>query len=82
MKPWLARLFRPIQRAFTRLDAWLVYLATPFGVRVKEPGKRYAIMLGIYAAIYLLGALPLPVVPLVALAIGYVGVLAIGRPGP
>ena len=64
---------------FHALDRSLVYLATPFGVHVKEPGRRYAILLGIYAIIYLLGLLPIPVVPLVALTYGYIGVLAVGR---
>jgi HEAT repeat protein len=36
-------------------------------------------LLGAYAIIYLLGALPVPVLPLLALGIGYVGILAIGR---
>ena len=40
MKPWLSGLFRPVWLAFAGLDRWLVFLATPFGVRVKEPGKR------------------------------------------
>jgi hypothetical protein len=51
----------------------------PFGVRVRDPRRRYAILLGVFALIYVLGALPVRLLPLVALAFGYVGVLAIGR---
>jgi hypothetical protein len=54
-------------------------LALPFGVRIANPTIRYAVMLGLFALVYLLGALPLHIVPLVALGCGYVGVLAIGR---
>jgi hypothetical protein len=62
-----------------RVDRLLVFVATPFGVRVTDARRRYAILLGIYAVIYILGVLPIPVVPLVALTIGYIGVLAVGR---
>ena len=50
----------------------------PFA-RIAEPRKRYAILLITYTAIYAVAALPIPVLPLVALAIGYIGVLAVGR---
>ena len=79
MRLWLSRVSKPFRLFLTNLDRSLVYVATPFGVRVTESRKRYAILLGIYAVIYLLGALPIPVLPLVALTIGYVGVLAVGR---
>jgi hypothetical protein len=61
------------------LDRGLVFLARPFGVLVASPLRRYAILLGDYTLIYLLALLPLPILPLLALAVGYVGVLAIGR---
>jgi hypothetical protein len=65
--------------AFAALDRGLCAFAIPFGVLVADPRKRYAIMLSAFAVIYVLGALPIRIVPLVALAVGYVGVLAIGR---
>lgn len=68
-----------VARALAALDRALCAFAVPFGVRVADPRKRYAIMLSVFAAIYVLGALPVTVVPLLALAAGYVGVLAIGR---
>jgi hypothetical protein len=64
---------------FRGLDRGLVLLARPFGVNVKSPWLRYAILLGEYAVIYLLALLPVPIVPLAALGVGYVGVLAVGR---
>jgi hypothetical protein len=68
-----------VQRLFEALDRGLVFLATPFGVRVRNPWRRTAILLGDYLVIYLLALLPVPVLPLTALAFGYVGVLAVGR---
>ncbi len=64
---------------FDALHDALVWLATPFGTNVRGPLRRYSILLGIYAVIYLIGALPIPILPLLALGIGYVGVLAVGR---
>lgn len=75
----LSLILRPFVLFFTALDRLLVRFATPFGVHVSDPRWRYARFIGIYALIYLLGALPLPVVPLVALGVGYVGILAVGR---
>src|SRR5438270_2651442 len=84
--PFPSALVRPFRWAWQGirtllggLDDCLVYLATPFGVRVANPVKRYAILLGVYAAFYLLALLPVPGLPLVVLAAGYVGVLAVGR---
>src|SRR4051794_11749866 len=72
-------LWRLLYAAFDALHDALVWFARPFGVNVRSPLRRYALLLGIYAAVLALGALPVPVLPLVALAVGYVGVLAIGR---
>src|SRR5262249_41563797 len=41
--------------------------------------KRHAIMLGLFAAIYVVGLLPVAYLPLPALTFGYLGVLGIGR---
>ena len=68
-----------IGRVFAALDHAFAALAIPFGAQVRDPRIRYAILLGLFALIYVVGALPLHGVPLVALAFGYVGVLAIGR---
>lgn len=75
----VAAVWGAIVAAFQAVDAALCAFAIPFGVLVRDPLKRYAIMLGVFAGIYVLGVLSIPYVPLVALAIGYVGVLAIGR---
>src|SRR4051812_22325337 len=61
------------------IDDGISRIAIPFGVLVREPRKRFAILQGVFAGLFLLGALPVPYVPLVALALGYVGVLAISR---
>jgi hypothetical protein len=61
------------------LNQALVWYARPFGVHIKDRYQRFALMQGIFLVIYVVGALPYPVVPLVALALGYIGVLAIGR---
>src|SRR5438874_1334927 len=68
-----------IGRVFAALDHAFAALAIPFGAQVRDPRIRYAILLGLFALIYVVGALPVHGVPLVALAFGYVGVLAIGR---
>jgi hypothetical protein len=47
------------------LDRVLVCFAVPFGVNVRDPWRRYALLLGAFAVIYL--------------GFGYIGVLGIGR---
>jgi hypothetical protein len=64
---------------FTTLDRGVAWLAVPFGTGVRDPVRRYALLLGLYTVLFVLGALPIPILSLSALAIGYVGVLAIGR---
>jgi hypothetical protein len=66
-------------RGFSALDRGFAWLAVPFGVRLRDPGQRYGVLLGIFALIFLLGALPLGGLSLAALFFGYLGVLAIGR---
>jgi hypothetical protein len=68
-----------LRTVFTALDDALCWLAVPFGVRIADPGRRFALLLSMFAAIAILGILPIPYLPLVALGFGYVGVLAIGR---
>jgi hypothetical protein len=63
----------------TALDHGFAWLAVPFGVRVRAPLRRYAMLLGLFAVLFALGALPIPLVALAALTAAYVGVLAIGR---
>jgi hypothetical protein len=65
--------------AIAFLDHGFSLLAVPFGVRIRNPYPRLAVMLGVFALVYLLGALPSHVLALLALGFGYVGVLAIGR---
>jgi hypothetical protein len=61
------------------LDDGLCWLAVPFGVRIANPARRYALMLGLFAVIYVVGSLPMRYLSLIVLGLGYVGVLAIGR---
>ena len=76
--PWLAPV-RVVGSVFAALDRGFASLAVPFGVRVRDPVRRYALMLGLYTVLFVLGSQPSPGVSLPALAIAYVGVLAIGR---
>jgi hypothetical protein len=73
------RLWRGVQNVFRALDYAFSWLAVPFGVWVRAPAPRYALLLTTFAAIYVLGALPVRMLPLLALGYGYLGVLAIGR---
>jgi hypothetical protein len=82
----ISSLFTPFVRVWgivwallTALDRGLVWFAVPFGVNITDPRKRYPILLGVFTLIYVIGLLPTPTLPLIALALGYVGVLAIGR---
>lgn len=61
------------------LDRTLICLSRLFGVQARSATKRYVVFLALYGAIYAVGGLPLRYVPLVALATGYLGVLAAGR---
>jgi hypothetical protein len=61
------------------LDRGLVAFALPFGVVIRDPRRRYPVLLGMYAFLYVLALLPIPHLPLAALAVAYLGVLAIGR---
>lgn len=61
------------------LDRAFCWMAIPFGVTIRDPRVRYGMMLGLFLVIYIVGSLPMRGVPLIALACGYVGVLAIGR---
>src|SRR5262249_48023804 len=71
--------WRWVQAAFSALDHAFSWFAIPFGVRVLDPGRRYTLMLGMFAVIYLVGAFVVHPLALVALGFGYIGVLAIGR---
>jgi hypothetical protein len=64
---------------FTALDHGFAALAVPFGVRVRAPLPRFGLLLGLYAVLFALGSVGSPAVSLTALAVGYVGALAIGR---
>jgi hypothetical protein len=71
--------WRLVEAVFAGVDRLLVWFAVPFGTEVRDPVRRFSLLLGIYAVIFFLGALPVRGLPLVALAVGYLGVLAIGR---
>ena len=71
--------FAAIGSTVSALDRGFVWLATPFGVGVTDPRKRYPILLGVFALLLVLGSLHVRWVPLAALGAGYVGVIAIGR---
>jgi hypothetical protein len=79
---WLApvlALWGILSGLFAGLDTAFSWFAVPFGVRIRQPQRRYALLLGTFAFLYVLGSLPLHLLPLLALLFGYVGVLAIGR---
>jgi hypothetical protein len=65
--------------ALTSLDRMLCWIAVPFGVTIRDPRLRFAVLLGMFALIFAIGSLPISFWPLVALVCGYIGVLAIGR---
>src|SRR5262245_20254589 len=69
--------WRGVKGVLGAIDEALCWFAIPFGTQIADPRRRYSVLLGIFAVIYVLGSLPIPYVPLVALAVGYVGVLAI-----
>src|SRR2546429_194554 len=69
----------PAGSAYNALDRGFAWLAAPFGVHIAEPRRRYAQLLGVFLVLHVLGALHVQWLPLVALGVGYVGVLAIGR---
>jgi hypothetical protein len=73
------RIWQVLKLPLAALDRGLAFLAIPFGVTVRQPVVRYAILLGAFGLIYLLAPLPVRGLPLGALGAGYVGVLAIGR---
>src|SRR5262245_31670346 len=60
-------------------DRGLVALAALFGVTMPTPGRRFAVFLGVYAALYLLALLPVPALSLAGLVLAYLGVVAVGR---
>jgi hypothetical protein len=74
-----SRLIAGLAAVGRAIDGAISLLAVPFGVRVRRPTSRFAILLGVFAFLFLIGALPIPYLPLVALAVGFVGVLAISR---
>jgi hypothetical protein len=72
-------LWNKIRDGFDGLDRAFTLLAVPFGVGIADPARRYTVLLGVFAVIYVLGELSIRWLPLAALGFGYVGVLAIGR---
>ena len=76
--PW-QRFTESLSVALDAMDDGFNWFAVPFGVRVREPRRRFAILQGVFAGLFLLGALPIPYVPLIAIGLGYIGVLAISR---
>src|SRR6266545_7475909 len=79
MAAFFGTLWKILSGLLAALDQGFVWLAAPFGVHVRDPRRRYAILLGVFAIIYVLGLLPVSWLPLIALGFGYVGVIAIGR---
>jgi hypothetical protein len=68
-----------LKRLLLAVDSALVAFARPFGVNFLNPWARYGLFAGLYAAIYAVALLPLPALSLMALTVGYLGVLAVGR---
>src|SRR5262245_13552517 len=61
------------------LDNGLIALAWPLGTRLHDAKRRYACFFGVYATIYVVACLPVRWLPLLALAVGCLGILAVGR---
>ncbi len=80
---WLSSLgswlFTPVSSLWHFVHRCLVYTATLFGVTLPNSLARYALLFGIYAVIYVIGCQQIRTWPLVALTIGYIGILAVGR---
>jgi HEAT repeat protein len=68
-----------LKAVFLYLDRFLVWFAAPLGVNLLKPEKQYVRFLAIYALIFLLGLLSIPVLSLIGLFFGYIGVIAVGR---
>jgi HEAT repeat protein len=66
------------QALLSRVDTALVALAAPFGAQATSSPWRYAVLLGAFALIYLVALVRPPGAPVV-LAVGLLGVLAVGR---
>jgi len=66
-------------RLFGGLDRCLIAVAWPLGAQAPNTGRRYASFLGSYGAVYALASLPVRWLPLAALALGYLGILAVSR---
>ena len=64
---------------FKAIDRFLVWMAAPFGVHIKDWRKRLGLLLGIYAIIYVVALIAPSIIALPVLAFGYLGVLAVGR---
>lgn len=61
------------------LDRCLIRLAWPLGAHAGNATVRYACFLGSYAVLLVVACLPVPWLPLAALAVAYLGILALGR---
>jgi len=72
---WL-RVLKPLLQL---LDRGLVLFASLFGVQHGNPLTRALWLQGLFLALYLIGLLPVPHLPVAALLAGYLGVLAVGR---
>jgi hypothetical protein len=68
-----------IRKWIATLDQLLVLAAAPCGACVQRPLWRYGLLVGLYGGVYGACLIPLPGVPLAALAGGYLTVLAMGR---
>src|SRR5262245_5638640 len=75
----LQTVWRAITSSFSALDHAFSWFAVPFGVRIADPRRRYPVLLGVFALIYVVGSLHIHLLPLLVLGFGYVGILAIGR---
>lgn len=71
--------WRGVTGALAALDCGLIAMAGAVGARTGDARQRYACFFGCYLVIYAVAVLPLRWLPLVALAIGYLGILAVSR---
>jgi HEAT repeat protein len=70
---------RRVKHFFLTLDEYLASYGRVFGVGIVNPILRHALFLTVYGVIYGLTIFGPPMVGFVALWIGYIGVLAVGR---
>lgn len=73
------QLWKRAKETLTTLDQGLIRLAHWFGVGAPHAWQRYTQLLLVFSIIHIIGYQNIPVLPLLAIAFGYIGVIATGR---